>query len=204
MKRWIAAIVALMVMASVSWGLLTFYLVDNFEDGTFSKWTAFDNAKLSLLKNPKLPKRDLVQESCGEYALEVQGAAKDWYVGGVSTNLSVNAADYSRFSIDVNGIKAGKIKIELYQDDNKTGEIEQDVNNAWKATSDSIWSIEIPIIKNGYTRYSLPLTAFAHANPGIGSDKLGGAPILKMQAIFIASEKEGSVDCAVDNMMFTY
>jgi len=206
MKKWLAGVMMLGFLATSAFGVLTFYLVDNFDDGTFSKWAPFDNVKLSIMKNPKADKRDLVLESCGEYALKVSGATKNWYIGGISTSFSVDPNNYSRLQLDVLGSKEqGKIKIELYEDDDKSGEIEQDPDNGWKPTKDDIWSVEIPILKDGYTRYSIPLTAFSDTNPGVGNDKLGGAgPLLKMQVIFIANKQEGSIDCAVDNIMFTY
>ena len=202
MKK-IFAVFALLIMFSMAaMGVLTFYLVDNFEDGAFSKWFTFDNVKLSIFKNPKSDKKDLILESCGENALKVSGASKDWYVGGIGTNLNVDSNAYSRLQLDVMGIaEAGKIKVELYEDANKSGDIEQDSTQGWKVTKDNIWSVEVPILQNGFTRYSIPLSAFSKGNPGIGADKWAGGSILRMQLIFIAATQEGSVDCVVDNIL---
>jgi len=206
MKKLIVLLIILIGGALMAWGLLTFYLVDNFDDGAFSKWFSFDNVKLSIFKNPKLKTRDLVLESCGEYALKIKGVARDWYVGGVGTNLSVDTLNYSRFQLDLFGSRAGgKIKIELYEDDDKSGEIEQDAAMGWRPTRDDIWGVEIPLLGEGYTRYSIPFTAFTDSNPGVGNDIWGGTgSILRVQLIFIAASSEGSVDCAVDNIIFTY
>jgi hypothetical protein len=206
MKKLIVLLIILVGGALAAWGLLTFYLVDNFDDGTYSKWFSFDNVKLGIFKNPKLKTRDLVLESCGEYALKINGTARDWYVGGVGTNLAVDTSNYSRFQMDLFGSRpGGKIKIELYEDDDLSGEIEQDAAMGWKPTRDDIWEVEIPILGGGYTRYSIPFTAFTDSNPGVGNDAWGGTgSILRVQLIFIAASQEGSVDCAVDNIIFTY
>jgi len=203
-KKVLIALILLLGFGVAAMGLLTFYLVDNFEDGAYSKWFTFDNVKLSILKNPKSEKKDLVLESCGDNALKIAGSTKSWYVGGIGTNLNVDPSNYSRLQIDVlGGAPQGKIKLELYEDSNTSGAIEQDAQQGWKVTSDKIWAVEIPIMKDGYTRYSMPFTAFSDSNPGIGSDKFGDGNILRMQLIFIAASQEGSVDCAVDNIIFT-
>jgi hypothetical protein len=125
-------------------------------------------------------------------------------VGGIGTNLNVEPSEYSRLQLDVMGSKdRGKIKIELYEDSDKSGAIEQDAQQNWKVTNDAIWAVEIPILGDGYTRYSIPFLSFSHANTGIGSDKWGEGPVLRMQLIFIAATPEGSVNCAVDNILFT-
>ena len=204
MKKYLVALILLLCLGVAAMGLLTFYLVDNFEDGSYSKWFTFDNVKLSIFKNPKSEKKDLVLESCGENSLRLAGLAKSWYVGGIGTNLNVDPANYSRLQIDVmGGPDQGKIKLELYEDSNKTGAIEQDAQQGWKVTSDKIWAVEVPIMRDGYTRYSIPFSAFSDGNPGTGSDKFGDGNFLRMQLIFVASSQEGSVDCAVDNIIFT-
>jgi hypothetical protein len=206
MKKFLSVIVLIGFLAAGAGAVLTFYLVDNFEDGTYAKWFSFDNVKLSIFKNPKSDKRDLVLESAGENALSIVGSTKDWYVGGAGTNLSVDASNYSRLQLDIFGTdKGGKIKIELYKDANNSGTIEQDEANQWKPTQDDIFGVEVPILKGGYTRYSIPFTAFVDSNPGVGKDKWEGAgAILRLQLIFIAASQEGTVDCAVDNVIFTY
>lgn len=206
MKKLLMLILLVAGLAAAGWGILSFYLVDNFDDGTYTRWFTFDNVKLSAFKNPKLEKKDLILESCGEYALKITGTAKDWYVGGAGTNLSVDAANYSRLQLDLYGSeKGGKVKIELYEDDNKSGEIEQDASQGWRPTKDDIWFLEIPILGEGYTRYSIPFTAFHDSNPGVGNDQWGGTgAVLRLQLIFVAASQEGSVDCAVDNLLFTY
>lgn len=204
MKKVISVLALFVFLGAAAMGMLTFYMVDNFEDGTYSKWFTFDNVKLSILKNPKSEKKDLVLESCGENSLKVNGSAKDWYVGGIFTNLNIMSSNYSRLQIDAMGIsEPGKIKIELYEDANNSGDIEQDSLQGWKVTKDNIWVVEVPVLQGGYTRYSIPFAAFKKGNAGTGSEKWVDGQILRMQLIFIAASQEGSVDCAVDNILVT-
>lgn len=206
MKRILLGLILLVGLGAAAGALLTFYLVDNFEDGTYNKWFSFDKVKLSIYKNPKLEKekKDLILESCGENALKIAGTTEAWYVGGIGTSLNVDAAEFSRLQLDILGSTyEGKVKIELYEDSDKSGTIEQDPNQGWKVTNDDIWSVEIPILKSGYTRYSIPFSAFSDANPEVGADKWGEGPILRMQLVFVASAEQGTVECAVDNILIT-
>lgn len=204
MKKALVSVFLLAAFAVSAMGILTFYLVDNFEDGTFNKWFAFDSVKLSIFKNPKSDKKDLVLESCGENALKIAGKAKSWYVGGIGTNINVDPANYSRAQFDLMGSREqGKVKLELYQDSDRSGDIQQDPNNGWKVTKDDIFSVEVPILRDGYTRYSVPFIAFSDSNPGTGTDRFGDGPILRLQLILVAATQEGSVDCAVDNIIIT-
>jgi len=205
-KKVLLGLILLVAFGVSSWGILTFYLIDNFEDGTFNKWFTFDNVKPSIYKNPKLEKgkKDLILESCGENALRIAGTTEAWYVGGIGTSLNVDPVEFARLQLDIMGSTfEGKVKIELYEDSDKSGTIEQDPNQGWMVTNDDIWSVEIPILKSGYTRYSIPFAAFSDTNPEIGADKWGEGPILRMQLIFVASNKIGTVECAIDNIIIT-
>lgn len=194
---------------------MTFFLIDNFEDGDYTRnpeWWAFDGAKIQVQKNPSASKMDFVAQSCGEYSLDVKGRSKDWYIGGFGTNVMVDASEYSRLQLDVYGNKSqkGKLKIELYEDDNNNNIIEQDQTKGWAPKHDDIWATEIKVLGEGFTRYSIPFSAFIDTNPGIGNDKWdpnqkdksGG--LLKIQFISVADTKEGEADLKIDNVILTY
>ncbi|MFC1496123.1 hypothetical protein ACFL52_01770 [Candidatus Margulisiibacteriota bacterium] len=188
---------------------LTFYLVDNFESESYSKWFSFGNLDLNINKNPRTAKHDLVADSCGDFSLGISGAATDWYIGGIGLELGIDASSYSRIQLDIfgNGAK-GKIKIELYDDDNGTQQIEQDEN--WQPLYDDKWAVEIPVLGKGFTRFSIPFTAFTDENPKVGdgifnpTKKNGSGGLVRMQLIFVAAEKIGSIDIALDNVLLTY
>jgi len=210
-KKLLALSLAFLLMGAASWGLLTFFLVDNFEDQSFSKWFQFDNVELSLYEIPKSEKKDLVLESCGDYALQIKGSASDWYVGGVGTDFNLDASSYSRLQFDMYGSSpGGKVKIELIEDDNGNSKIEQDSSRNWELTADDKWEVEVPILKEGFTRYSIPFSAFTDGNPGVGDSifnpdqENGSGGILRVQLIFIAAKQKGDVDVKIDNVIFTY
>lgn len=187
---------------------LSFYLIENFETNSFSDWFIFDNLNLSISKN--VEKEDRISASCGEYSLLIEGETKDWYVGGIGTNLMVDASPFYFIQFDVDGSGAGgKLKIELYEDDNQNSEIEQDEKAKWAPTYDDKWSVEIPLLGPGYTRYIIPFTAFKDDNPKIGDDTFnpnrenGSGGLLRVQFIFISDEKEGKIKTKIDNILFT-
>ncbi|MBU0574329.1 MAG: hypothetical protein ABIJ26_01075 [Candidatus Margulisiibacteriota bacterium] len=205
----IAGLFFLFAMSSAA--QLSFYLIDNFEDGTFSKWFVFDRVQPKIIMPPSVDKKDLIAESCGEYALQLKGSTTDWYVGGIGTNLTVDANEYSRLQLDMFGSPyGGKVKIELYEDDNGNSIIEQDESNNWSATKDDIWFVELPILGEGYTRFSIPFSAFKDANPGVGDDKFNpdkmnnSGGLLRVQLVFVADQKEGEIEAVLDNVLLTY
>jgi len=200
---------------SVSMAQMTFYLVDNFEDGDFSRnpaWFNFDNTILSVVDNQKAEKIDFVADSAGVNSLGIKGQASDWYVGGFGVDQSINAEDYSRIQLDLYGNHAlgGKLKIELYEDDNHNNRIEQDPNAGWVPMFDDKWVAEINILGEGFTRYSIPFSAFKDENPGVGNDILdpntkdGSGGLLKIQFIAIANKANGRVNFGLDNILLTY
>jgi hypothetical protein len=191
MKKLSALVLGILLLAGAAHGILTFYLVDNFEDGTSSKWYAFDRVNVAVAKVPKIAKRDLVIESGGEYLLEISGQAADWYAGGIGTSLNVDARDYSRLQFDLWGTSAGgKLKVEVFEGDTK-------------------WIAELPILGRGATRYSVPFTALlldstatAEASARVFSRGLN--TISRIQFIFVAPAPAGTVDGSLDNIILTY
>ncbi|OGC04235.1 hypothetical protein A2276_06505 [candidate division WOR-1 bacterium RIFOXYA12_FULL_43_27] len=188
---------------------LTFYLIDNFESGSTSKWFPFGSIDVSAVANPLAKAKDLVAESCGSYMLKIKGSASDWYVGGIGTDLMIDASFYKRLQMDIYGSAlGGKLRIELYDEDNGNNQIETDKN--WQPLYDDKWAVEIPILGPGFTRISVPFTAFTLDNPGKGdgiwnpATKNGSSGLTRMQIVFVAKEKTGKVDVGLDNVLLTY
>jgi hypothetical protein len=69
---------------------------------------------------------------------------------------------------------------------------------------------EINIQGKGWTRVSIPFTAFRDVNPGVGDDqwnpdqKDGSGGLLKMQLVAITEQRQGKVDFKIDNLLLTY
>ncbi|OGC15884.1 hypothetical protein A2246_03135 [candidate division WOR-1 bacterium RIFOXYA2_FULL_37_7] len=201
MKKLVLFILIIFVAASAAYARLTFYLVDNFEDGILSnRWYVFDKISASVVPNPESKEEDSVAEACGDKVLKLEGKTSGWYVGGMGTILGIDGADYSRMVIDIYGSKSfGKIKLELFEKNGQEG-----TNENEKETK---WVVEIPVLGKGFTRYSVPLSAFYNEDTK-DSDVVfhgtNGGNISKLQVIFVSATKEGVFDCAVDNIMFTF
>ncbi|MBU0672413.1 MAG: hypothetical protein KJ732_05240 [Candidatus Margulisbacteria bacterium] len=215
MKKLFLIFGVILLLSSMGLAQFTFYLIDNFESGEFTegpKWWRFGDLKVELVKNPSLEVRDLIAESCGDYALKFSGQAKQWYVGGIGTDLGVDASRYARFQIDIAGSKdaQGKLIVEFFDDDNQNYSIEQDAKNNYAPVHDDKWVAEIKIQGRGFTRTSIPFSAFHDVNPGVGDDiwnpdqKDGSGGLLKMQLVAISEEQQGEVDFAIDNLLLTY
>lgn len=215
MKKIGLALGFVFLLALGAFSQFTFNLVDNFEDGNFTespKWWRFGDLKAEVCQNPSLEARDLIAESCGDYSLKVSGKTRNWYVGGIGTNLGVDTSRFSRFQIDLYGSHKwrGKLIIELFEDDNRNYSIEQDPQNNYEPVSDDKWVAEINIQGRGFTRTSIPFTAFRDANPGVGDDiwnpeeKDGSGGLLKLQVVAISEKQEGEVEFNIDNILLAY
>jgi len=186
------------------------YPIDNFEDPDMVKspeWFSFDNVVLKVEKTSKLYKGEkAVIASTGNYALSASGSTTRWYVGGMGTMLGIDASKYSGVEMDVygNGEGSGRIKVELYEDDNGNKEIE--VDNKWTPTVDDQWSYEINVFWSGWKHLAIPFPSFALANAGKGNGKFdpdqknGSAGLVKMQLIFVANGEKGDINFSVDNI----
>jgi hypothetical protein len=215
MKKLLFLLGIMILSASMAYSQFTFYLIDNFEGGKFpngSKWWRFGDLKAELAGNATPEAHDQIASSCGEHALNLSGKTTDWYIGGIGTNLGLDASGFSRFQIDVYGVEpwSGKLKIELFDDDNRNYSVEQDPQNNYAPLHDDKWVAEVNIQGKGFTRISVPFSAFRDVNPGIGDDlwnpekKNGSGGLLQLQLVAITDEQQGKMSFNIDNLLLTY
>lgn len=215
MRRVLVGLALAVLFSGAALSQFSFYLIDNFEDGDHTespKWWSFGDLKAEVTRNPSLEVRDLIAESCGDHALRLSGRTDQWYVGGIGSDLSVDASAFSRFQIDVygEGDNLGKLKIELFDDDNMNYSLEQDPNKNYEPVYDDKWVAEVSIQGKGFTRTSIPFSAFKDANPGVGDDiwnpgqEDGSGGLLKMQLVVITDKEEGKLGFNIDNLLLTY
>jgi len=213
MKIFKSVVVALFFLAGIAQAQFSFYLIDNYESGLQDKWYRFGQAAISVEANPSLEAEanDTITESCGDFSLSVKGSTQNWYIGGLGADLNADASAYTRLQMDVFGSShPGKIKIEIFDDDNSNFSLEQDPAHDWVATKDDKWIAEVPVLGKGWTRISIPFTAFRLENPGSGDglwnpDQNGGsAGILKVQLVFLSDQPTGEVEAKLDNILLTY
>jgi hypothetical protein len=204
----------LFFLASVALAQFSFHLIDNFEMGRFdrSRWWRFGALEVKVTENPSREGRDLIAESCGEYALNLSGVSKEWYIGGIGTDLDVDASQFSRFQMDIYGSweDRGKVIIELFDDDNQNFTIEQDAKKNYETVHDDKWVTEVNILGEGFTRVSIPFSAFRDVNPEVGDNiwnpdrKNGSGGLLKMQVVAISEKKNGKASFKIDNLLLTF
>ena len=194
MKRLGLGLGLLLVLVVAAYAQLTFFMIDNFEDGAVTKWYMFDNIKPVVVENPAKADNDSVGDACGEKSLNISGHADNWYVGGMGTILDLDGSAYTRFNVDVFGSKKkGKIKIELFERKSAAG------------TDEAKWIAEIPVLGDGFTRYSIPLSSFStDDDKKIVFHPKNGGKISKMQLIYIAASEKADIDLTVDNLIFTF
>lgn len=191
----------------------SFFLIDNFESGKADKWYHFGNIITSVERNPSLEAgvQDTIADSCGDYSFKLAGRAGHWYAGGAGADLYAEASQFSRFQMDLyGGQTGGKIRVELFDDDNANYSLEQDPGRNWLATKDDKWVAEISILQKGFTRISIPFSAFKLENPGCGDGawnpdhKNGSGGLLKAQFVLLTDKETGEVTANIDNILLTY
>ena len=174
-------------------------IIDDFEDGNITaspEWWTFDKALLSFSS----------YKGYGESSLVVKGKATNWYVGGMGNFVGRDVSEYNTFAISVygNGAKSGTIEVQLYDDDNNTGVLEQDDN--WDPTHDDRFVYKINVDWKGWKDIEIPISSFEDTNKGIGNDKYdpivakGSSGLLHFQLIFNATSQLGSVNLNIDNV----
>lgn len=213
MKKAVWLTVLFLFMAAAARAEFSFYLIDNFEGGKGDKWYHFGNCETSVMKNPSLEAgvQDTIADSCGDYSLLLKGKATNWYAGGIGTDIYAEAGSFSRFQMDIYGsASGGKLRIELFDDDNGNYSLEQDSSRNWLATKDDKWVAEVPVLNKGFTRVSIPFTAFKLDNPGSGDGTWnpghqdGSGGLLKVQFVLLTDQSTGEVEAGIDNILLTY
>jgi len=210
--RWFWCLVFSAALLLGAEGQYSFHLIDDFESAKADKWYKFGSVNLQVEKNlsSEAGVVDLVAQSCGNYSLKLKGHSQNWFGGGSGADLNIDASYFSRLQLDIYGSNSGgKIKVELFDDDNGNSMLEQDPARDWLPTKDDKWVTEIAVLGKGFTRVSIPFTAFKLENPGFGDgiwnpeQKNNSGGLLKIQLVLLTDKKEGSVEVGVDNILLT-
>jgi len=181
-------------------------LIDNFEDGNITdkpSWWKFDGIDLGIKRAVSFKIKEL-----GKYYLDVKGIAKEWYVGGIGMYLAKPVSDFTHLQMDVygTGANSGKVKIELFDDDNENKTLEQNVSNNYAPINDDRFANEVVIDWEGWRQILVPFNEFSDINPGVGNDTwdpdgIGGSGgLLHVQFIVLANSATGNVGFKLDNI----
>lgn len=199
MKKALALFLILSSLVSIAFA----YILEDFEDGFIKDdpiWFDFDNAKIEVQENTNLIKGEkAVADKIKQHSLNVTGLARDWYIGGIGVVKPIETGRSKVFEFDVYGYgeNSGKIKVELYDDDDLDQAVITDAE--WKPVSDDLWVKEVAIDWYGWRHISIPFSEFV--NEGKGNNIFNGR-LVKVQFIFLASNKLGEIHCNLDNIVF--
>jgi hypothetical protein len=146
-----------------------------------------------------------------QHYLEVRGQASGTFVDGRGLYLLDDIGERRTLRMDVRGYgqDSGRIRIELYDDDNGNWEIEKDPRS-YAPLYDDLFVYELAVDWNGWRQVELPLALFKDDNPTVGNNVLdpqrdltsGG--LLEIQLLFGPTRKENlEVAIDLDNLRWT-
>ncbi|MEE8638303.1 MAG: hypothetical protein V3T21_04565, partial [Candidatus Margulisiibacteriota bacterium] len=183
------------------------YVIDDFESGSIRsprEWWTFDIQTAKTVSNQALTAGDKeVAAEVGNYSLQLKGDAANWYVGGCGTYIAKEKQDlsgYNSIQLDIygNGPGSGTLKIELFDDDNRNWQVEQDSAKAYAPIYDDKLVYDIRVDWKGWRRELIPFDDFVDDNPRVGDDvwnpqqEGGSGGFLQIQFICIAAKSDGS------------
>ena len=174
-------------------------VIDDFEDGNINKnpkWWIFDKVKA------------IVNKVSGKYALVITGSTTNWYIGGLGTYIGKDGSKFNavKISIKGEGPMSGQLKIELFDDDNKNWEAEQDPKKGYKAKYDDTWTYFLPVNGKKWKEVIIPFKDFQDSNPGVGNDILdlkqndGSGGLLQITLVALSSGEKGKANYAIDKI----
>jgi hypothetical protein len=153
--------------------------------------------------------QERVQGDDGHH-LEVRGAAPGSYGHGrgVFLDRDIGARRTLALRVRGDGPGSGRIKIELFEDDNGNWEIEKHPP-LYIPEFDDRWVHEISVDWRGWRQLTLPLDSFRDDNPGRGNDRfdperdLTSGGLLELQLLFSPSGAlHDDVRFAIDDIRF--
>ena len=176
-------------------------LIENFNDGNISaapEWWKFDRLEATAAESK--------DNRLGQFYLKLTGKAEKYYVGGLGAYLGKSAAEYNALALDVYGagLNSGTLRVQLFDDDNGTYQVEQDKN--FKPTQDDQLEYEIVVDWEGWRTVEIPFSRFVDVNPGIGNDRWdagatgGSGGLLHIQIIALSNTPNGQLNIGLDNL----
>ncbi|MBI5399930.1 hypothetical protein HZB07_04915 [Candidatus Saganbacteria bacterium] len=194
-------------------------LIDDFEGGTFNVnplWWVFDGVSPEVVSTANFREGapEVIRDT-SKYSLLIKGKARgNWYAGGMGVYIAKPGQDlsaYRNLQLDVYGFGPGfgRIKVELFDDDNGNWNMEQHTLEASAPLYDDRFVSDILVDWVGWKRVIIPFSDFKDDNPKVGdniwnpeqTNRSGGW--LQMQFIGLASEASGALQYAVDNVRLT-
>jgi len=193
MKKFFASLLLFLFLSTLSFSAYKERIIIQFDrmKKLPSHWWVFDNIKCHF--------EESTNPIAGKKFLRISGQAEDWYVGGCGAYIVEDCTGFNsiEFMIRGYGDDCGRIKIQLFDDDNNNAQIEQDKN--FNPINDDRWEYELRVEWNGWEKYTINFDEFTDTNPGIGNDKFdpyktwNSGGLVQMQLIFIAPTEKGKI-----------
>jgi len=178
-----------------------FLVIDKFDDADITAspaWWTFDKLDFKFA--------EATADKYGLYYLKLGGKTTDYYVGGFGTYVGKEADEFDTFMISVfgTGKTSGTVKFEMYDDDNRSYQLEQD--NEYQPIYDDKIEYEVVVDWEGWRTIEIPIARFIDVNQGVGDDiwnpdsENNSGGLLHFQIVVNASSKEGAIALAIDNI----
>ena len=183
--------------------------IDDFEDGTILSapdWWRFGVLETEVVKDQTTSSPKYL----GNYVLQFRGSTSSWYLGGIGTYIPFNATRYNYVKLIVKGYgsSSGTLLIELFDDDNENGYIEQNESDSAHTLYDDKFIYTLKVDWSGWKVVEIPLSNFKDANPGIGDNvwnpnqRNGSGGLTQIQLLALANTREGFVEIDIDTFKF--
>ncbi|MFC1510788.1 hypothetical protein ACFL5U_00150 [Candidatus Margulisiibacteriota bacterium] len=194
------------------------FLIDDFESGSIRsprEWWTFDISQSEIVDNAELTFGNKeVAAQAGEYSFLLKGTANNWYAGGCGAYIAKEKQDlskYNSFQLDIygNGPGSGTLKIELFDDDNKNWQAEQDPAQNYVPVYDDKYVYDVRVDWRGWKRVVIPFDDFVDDNAGVGDDAWnpqqagGSGGLLQFQFICIGAKDSADINFNLDNVSLT-
>lgn len=188
--------------------------LDSFEDGNINEkpsWWIF-GASTQEIVNADMFRSDPLGQYLGKKSLKISGYTNEWYIGGMGHYMTTDATKVTHLKIYVHGSgkKSGKIRIQLYDDDNRNYKIEQDEANDYVPLFDDRFEYVLKVNWTGWKMLHIALADFKDTNPKVGDNtwnpntKNGSGGLLHFQLIYLAEEEKGNINVYLDNIKLVH
>lgn len=177
------------------------YTIDDFETKTIDKWWVFGDLKPSIVENDTQEFPFLEPTS-----VRLTGRSDGWIIGGLGTPIQVDEQKFNTIKVLMKGSgpNSGSITFELYEGDEKTGEIQADPKNPGFLSTGKRYIYTLKVTWTGWRIAIIPLDWFRNDDPKMRNSVLTPqkGKLVQIQLLGIGAPKSKSMDIVIDRLKF--